>query len=105
MTAIFLQIWNYLSWRTKFGLAMLLFCSIAFGYFYFQKSSEKREVEKQLNEFLEGQAVKDSQRLNESRNAVKQAETATNTARNANYSNLSDKELRERIIRETEKIK
>lgn len=102
---ILLTIWNYLSWQTKIALLFLVVGFVGFGYFYYEKSAEKREAEKQLNQFIEGQAQKDAQRIEKQKAEVNQAQSEVNAVKNANYSNVNNDELRRRIIEGAKNIK
>lgn len=90
--------WTWLSLKTRIALVLLVICAALFIWFVHKKNQEKAEVEKQLQQWVEIQAEKDAQKVAERKEEVKRAEENTNQIRNANYSNLSDDELKRRII-------
>jgi hypothetical protein len=51
--------WFWMSFQVRFALILLFLSSMIFGYFIYEKSVEKAESEKFLDEFLRRQAIKD----------------------------------------------
>jgi hypothetical protein len=100
-----LAIWDYFSWQTKAIAFVLVAASALFGFWSWSKNQQKIEAEKQLNQWLENQAIKDAEQVREQKEAVSRAESETNKIRNANFNNLSDEELKRQIIEKARKIK
>lgn len=82
-----------------------LIVAVIFVYVVSTNHLKQKDLENQLNVEKQAQSEKDSRRIETQKEAVNQAANEVNQAKNANFSNLSDEELRRRIIEAANKIK
>ncbi len=105
MSGFLLKIWSYFSIQVRIALIILAICGCLFAYLYQQKRTEQAEIEQRLKIWTEAQAEKDAQKVREQKENANKAANLANQIRIQSFANMTDKQLRDELIRESDRQK